>query len=211
MKHTTRTATAVLALATTLTLGGCIMPTPADPGPQKTGQQLRAQLIADTTAAIAASGLPDGWAYHPVPDADPWNPGTDEFIGASCSTSNGETRERFQVFLYHAPVGDPAAFVHMMGDYWNSQGYIVSTVVPTITKPGGGHLTANRADRTDRTLAAGATAHDKYFVLNLYTECSTDPTLGMFAGPTGYRTFDDLDPNPYHPTNSPTVTPYPQH
>jgi hypothetical protein len=209
MTQTTIRAAALFAIVATLTLGGCTMTTPADPGPQKTGQQLRAQLIADATAAIAASGLPDGWAYDSVPEATPWNPETGEFLGSSCSTSSGETRQRFAVPLYHAPVGDPVAFANRMGAYWAELGYTVSTVIPTITAPGGNHFTQIRADRDDGTLAAGVVGQDALFVLDTYTECSTDPTLDMFAGPTGYREFDMLEPDPYHPTDTPTITPYP--
>jgi hypothetical protein len=206
MKHTA----AALAIASTLTLGGCAMTTPSDPGPQKTGQQLRAQLIADATAAITASGLPDGWAFGPEPGARPWNPDADEFIGSSCSTANGETRRRFRVPLYHPSVGDPVAFVQMMGDYWTEQGYIVSLVGDPILAPADRYA-ENRADRADGSLAAGAAAQNHSFVLTFYTECSTDPTLKMFAGPRGYREFDMLDPDPYYPTDSPTITPYPDH
>lgn len=205
------TAHAVLALATTLILGGCALNTPTDTTPQKTGQQLRAQLIADVTAAIAASGLPDQWAYNSVPGAAVWgDPETDEFIGSSCSTANGETRQRFRVPLYHPPVGDPGAFVERMRTYWTEQGYVVRTVIPTITSPGGSHYTEIRADRADGSLAAGVVGQDALFVLTFYTECSTHPTMDMFAGPTGYRVYDMLDRDPYHPTNSPTITPYPE-
>ncbi|GAB3583139.1 hypothetical protein GCM10027406_27140 [Leifsonia lichenia] len=208
---TVRTATVLLSLATTLTLGGCAMTTPPDPAPQKTGQQLRTQIIADTVAAIAASGIPDGWTLGPQPGARAWDPDAKEFIGATCSTmADGTRTQRFDVNLYHAPVGDPVAFANMMGDYWRDQGYIVSTVIPTITSPGGNHYTQIRADRADGTLAAGVVGQDKLFVLKSYSECSTDPTLEMFAGPTGYRVFDTLERTPYHPTHSPTITPYPE-
>lgn len=185
------------------------MTTPADPGPQKTGQQLREQFIAEASAAIAASGLPDGWAYDAVPEATPWNPETGEFLGSSCSTSKGETRQRFDAMLFHAPVGDPVEFVNMMGDYWAEQGYIVSNVGDPYIGPDGDSFAENRADRLDGSLAAGATAQNKYFIIEIFTECSTDPTLDMFAGPTGYREFDMLEPDPYHPTDTPTITPYP--
>ena len=188
------------------------MNTPPDSAPQKTGQQLRQQLIELANAGIAASGIPDGWAYNNVPGAELWGaPGTDEFLGASCSTANGEDRQLFLVQLFHAPVGDPVAFVELMGEYWTEQGYIVSTVVPTITNPGGRNYTQNRAGRPDGSLAAMAAAQDTLFVLEFYTECSTDPSMDMFAGPTGYREFDEQDPDPYHPTGTPTITPYPEH
>lgn len=185
------------------------MTIPTDPGPQKTGQQLRSELIADANAAIAASGLPDGWAYDSLPGAAPWDPDTDEFLGVSCTV--GDSRQRFALGLFHDPVGDPVAFVHRMGDYWKDQGYIVSSVGDDVTGPVGARSSHNRADRADGSLAAGASAQNKYFVLRIYTECSTDPTLGRFAGPTGYREYDMLEPNPYRPTDTPTITPYPDH
>lgn len=195
------------ALAATLTLGGCTMITPPDPRPQKTGQQLRAELIADADAAIAGSGLPDGWAYDSLPGAAPWDPDTDEFLGAACTV--GSSSQLFQVMLIHDPVGDPIEFVHRMGDFWKDQGYIVSSVGDDVTGPVGDRQADNRADRADGSLAAGASAQTKYFVLHIYTECSSDPTLDLFAGPTGYRDFDMLDKDPYHPTDTPTITPYP--
>ncbi|GAB3576570.1 hypothetical protein GCM10027406_09510 [Leifsonia lichenia] len=207
---TIRTA-AVFAIAVVLTLGGCAMTAPADTTPQKTGQQLRAQIIDLANAGIAASGLPDGWTYGTKPNVRAWNPEAKEFLGASCSTANGESRQLFLVQLFHTPVGDPVAFVDMMGDYWTEQGYIVSTVVPTITTPGGRNYTQIRADRPDGSLAAGLSAQDTLFAITFYSECSTDPSLDMFAGPTGYREFDEQDPDPYHPTNTPTITPYPDH
>ncbi|WP_460631529.1 hypothetical protein [Leifsonia lichenia] len=187
------------------------MNTPTDTTPQKTGQQLRAQIIDLANAGIAASGLPDGWTYGAHPNLRTWNPEAKEFLGASCSTANGESRQLFLVQLFHAPVGDPVAFAHMMGDYWTEQGYIVSSVGTTATGPDGGNYTQIRADRPDGSLAAGVSAQDTLFVLEFYTECSTDPSLDMFAGPTGYREFDEQDPDPYHPTNTPTITPYPDH
>lgn len=185
------------------------MSAPVDPGPQKTGQQLRVEIIEAVTAGIAASGIPDGWT---LPMGQAWDPDTKEFLGASCSVAQtGTRRERFQVDLHHAPVGDPLAFADMMGDYWKDQGYIVSPVGTPATGPGGRNYTENRADRADGSLAAGATAQDTLFVLSFYSECSTDPSLDRFAGPAGYREFDMLDPNPYYPTSSPTITPYPDH
>ncbi|MFE4950876.1 hypothetical protein ACFQ9V_12310 [Leifsonia sp. NPDC056665] len=208
MKQITYSRAIVLfALATTLTLGGCAMTTPSDPGPQKTGQQLRAELIADANAAIAASGLPDGWAYDSLPGADPWNPRTDEFLGAACTV--GDSRQLLMVDLMHEPVGDPIEFVHRMGDYWKDQGYIVSPVGDDVIEPIGDRFSHYRADRPEGSLAASAVAQTKYFVLHIYTECSSDPTLDLFAGPTGYRDFDMLDKDPYHPTDTPTITPYP--
>lgn len=199
----------VLALAGMLTFGGCAMTTPPDPGPQKTGQQLRAEIVADATAAIGASGIPDGWALGTQPGSTLWDADAKEFIGVICSTTGSTPRRRFELNLYHASVGDPVVFANRMGDYWSGQGLIVSTVVPTVTGPGGRTFTENRADRPGGGLAAGATAQEALFVLSFYTECSTDPTLDDFAGPSGYREYDMLEPSPYHPKNSPTITPYP--
>ncbi|MFF2773019.1 hypothetical protein ACFVUP_38560, partial [Streptomyces bacillaris] len=152
---------------------------------------------------------PDGWAYGRQSDADPWDSETDEFLGTSCSTANDEPRRQLELMLSHDPVGDPIEFVHRMGDYWKDQGYNVSSVGNDVTAPASRRFSHYRADRADGSLAASAAAQTKYFVLHIYTECSTDPTLDMFAGPTGYREFDMLDKDPYHPTDTPTITPYP--
>ncbi|MGO4594246.1 hypothetical protein AB4Z18_10540 [Leifsonia sp. 2TAF2] len=178
------------------------MTTPPPAGPQKTGQQLRTETITAMNAAITASGLPDGWGNSWTPGARQWDPDTREFIGASCSVGSGD-RKRFELHQAHLPVGDPVAFAHKMGDYWKTQGYAVSTVAQA------GGLIDIRVDREDGSLYGGVAASDTVFTLDSFSECSTDPTLSMFAGPTGYRAFDDEDPNPYHPTKSPSVTPYP--
>ncbi|WP_090107269.1 MULTISPECIES: hypothetical protein [unclassified Leifsonia] len=173
--------------------------------PQKTGQQLRTETIAAMNAAITASGLPDGWSTDWLPGGYPWDPDTEEFLGAGCSTENGSRRQRFDAELYHTPVGDPIEFAHRVADYWAHQGYRTSTVGDI----GGGHSIELRADRADGSLYAGVVGSDTLFNLGIYSECSTDPTLDKFAGPTGYREFDFFEPDPYSPTNHPTITPYP--
>lgn len=178
------------------------MTTPPPAGPQKTGQQLRTETITEMNAAITASGLPDGWGYGWGPDAILWDPDTEEFLGSSCSVGSGNL-QLFHVGLNHLPVGDPVAFAHKMGDYWKTQGYAVSTVGQA------GGLIDIRVDREDGSLYGGVSASDTVFTLEIYSECSTDPTLEKFAGPTGYRDFDYHDPDPYYPTDSPSVTPYP--
>lgn len=178
------------------------------PDSGKTGQQLRIETIEAMNAAIAASGLPDGWGFDFGPDAEQWDPATEEFIGAGCTTTPGNRGQLFQVHLFHAPDGDPVAFARKMGEFWESQGYTVSVVGGVDL--GARHLTDLRADRRDGSLYAGVTAHTTSSNLSVYSECSTDPSLDKFAGPNGYRTFDWNDPNPYRPTNSPSVTPYPR-
>ncbi|WP_139230606.1 MULTISPECIES: hypothetical protein [unclassified Leifsonia] len=177
--------------------------------PQKTGQELRAETITAMNAAITASGLPDGWTTLPRDEGFPWDPDTEEFLGADCSTENGSSRQRFVADLYHTPVGDPVEFAHKMAQYWADQGYTVSAVGDTANGLGHQHYTDYRADRADGTLYAGVVGSDALFNLEIFSECSTDPTLDKFAGPTGYRDFDYHDPDPYHPTNHPTITPYP--
>jgi hypothetical protein len=178
------------------------------PDSRKTGQQLRAETIDAMNAAIAASELPDGWRFDFRPDAEQWNPPTEEFIGAGCTTQPGNDGQRFAVDLFRESDGDPVAFAKKMRDFWESQGYRVSVV--------GGididdeHTTDLRADRPDGSLYAGVTASTVSFNLSVYSECSTDPSLDKFAGPDGYRSFDWHDPDPYHPTNRPSVTPYPR-
>jgi|GEM_PF-1655350 len=179
------------------------------PDSGKTGQQLRIETIEAMEAAIAASGLPDGWGFAPRPDAEQWNPATEEFIGALCTTTgSGGRGQRFEVDLYRAPAGDPVAFARKMAEFWKSQGHTVSVVGGVDL--GAEHTTDLRADRADGSLFAGVTSSTTAFILSVYSECSTDPSLDKFAGPDGYRAFDWNDPDPYHPTNSPSVTPYPK-
>lgn len=178
------------------------------PDSRKTGQQLRTETLEAMEAAIAASGFPDGWKFGLLPDSEEWNPPTEEFIGALCTTQPGNRGQFFEVGLFHAPVGDPVAFALKMAEFWESQGYTVSAVGDIDLGPR--HTTELRADRPDGSLYAGVTAHTTSFNLSVYSECSTDPSLDKFAGPDGYRTFNDSDPDPYHPTNSPSVTPYPR-
>ncbi|WP_431245654.1 hypothetical protein [Leifsonia xyli] len=178
------------------------------PDSQKTGQQLRIEAIEAMNAAITASGLPDGW--HAIgPNAEPWNPPTEEFLGAGCTTQPGDDGQRFDVSLAHTPDDDPVAFAKKMGQFWADQGYTVSLVGDEDRGPE--HDTSYRADRRDGSLYAAIYANAIGYTLSVYSECSTHPSLDMFAGPNGYRKFDWNDPNPYHPTNSPSVTPYPKH
>lgn len=199
--------TILLTLTATLLLGGCTM-TPNTPDSHKTGQQLRTEVIDAMNAAITASGLPDGWAYDWQPGGEPWNPSTEEFLGDLCTTDPGDDGQRFSIDLYHQPVGDPVPFARKMSDFWKRQGYTV-TVVGGIDL-GDDHTSDLRADRPDGTLYAGVTSSTILFNISIYSECSTDPSLHQFAGPHGYRTFDPSEPNPYHPTNTPTITPYPR-
>ena len=178
------------------------------PDSRKTGQQLRTETIDAMDAAIAASGLADGWRFGYGPDAEEWNAATEEFIGAGCTTQPGNRGQRFQVDLYHEPGDDPVAFATKMAEFWESQGFTVSVVAGVDLGPR--HLTHFRADRADGSLHAAVMAHTTSFNLSVYSECSTDPSLDKFAGPDGYRKFNDSDPDPYHPTNSPRVTPYPR-
>ena len=98
-----------------------------------------------------------------------------------------------------------------MGEYWQDQGYVVSTVVKTLTNPGGEHLTELRADRPDDgSLAAGVTAQDSpVFALDFYSECSTDPTLDDIVGPDGYRTWDPVGTPEERRAPNQTTTPTP--
>jgi hypothetical protein len=178
------------------------------PDSGKTGQRLRIETIEAMNAAITASELLDGWGFDYGPDAKKWNPATVEFIGDGCTTQPGDRGQLFEVNLFHAPEGDPVAFATKMGEFWESQGYTV-TAVGDIDR-GSEHDTTFRADRPDGSLYAAVTSYTGSFNLSVYSECSTDPSLDKFAGPNGYRTFDDSDPNPYNPTNSPSVTPYPR-
>ncbi|KRC49446.1 hypothetical protein ASE16_11925 [Leifsonia sp. Root227] len=178
------------------------------PDSRKTGQELRIETIAAMEAAIAASGFPDGWGFDLGPDAAQWDPAAEEFIGAGCATRPGNRGQLFQVELFHAPDGDPVAFAMKMGEFWKSRGYTV-TAVGDIDR-GARHFTELRADRSDGSLYAGVTAHTTAFNLGVYSECTTDPSLEKFAGPNGYRSFDWNDPNPYRPTNTPSITPYPR-
>lgn len=178
------------------------------PDSRKTGQQLRVETIEAMNAAIAASGFPDGWKLGLLPDAQEWDPATKEFIGAGCTTGPGNRGRLFRAGLFHSPDGDPVAFARKMGEFWEGQGYIVSAVGDV--DRGARHLTEIRADRRDGSLYAAVTAHTTSFNLSVYSECSTDPSLDKFAGPNGYRSFDWNDPDPYRPTNSPSVTPYPR-
>lgn len=179
-----------------------------NPDSRKTGQQLRTEIIEAMNAAITASGLPDGWKFGLQADAEEWNPATEEFIGEGCTTQPGNDGQRFLTGLFHAPDGDPVAFATKMGRFWASQGYRVSAVGDI--DRGSEHDTSFRADREDGSPYAAVTAHTVSFNLGVYSECSTDPSLDKFAGPDGYRTFNDSDLDPYHPTNSPSVTPYPR-
>lgn len=176
------------------------------PDSHKTGQQLRIETIEAMNAAIAASELPEGWGFDYGTDAEQWDPATEEFIGALCTTQPGDRGQRFEVDLYHSPDGDPLAFATKMAEFWEGQGYIVSAVGDIDLGPR--HATDLRADRRDGSLYAGMSSSTTAFNLSVYSECSTDPSLDKFAGPNGYRTLNDSDPDPYHPTNSPSVTPY---
>ena len=178
------------------------------PDSQKTGQQLRTETIQAMNAAITASGIPEGWAINLKPGAKKWNPATVEFIGDGCTTQPGNDGQRFQPSLAHAPDDDPVAFAKRMAQFWADQGYRV-TAVGDIDRSSE-HDTSYRADRADGTLYASVYANTIKYTLSVFSECSTHSSLRMFAGPNGYRVFDEFDPNPYNPTNRPTITPYPR-
>ncbi|AGW40686.1 hypothetical protein O159_04900 [Leifsonia xyli subsp. cynodontis DSM 46306] len=174
------------------------------PPPQKTGAELRQQLLDFTADALTATALPDGWRYGPLPDAEPWDPDTSEFTDLGCSTTdNNDKRQQFGLIIDHDPVGGAADFANIIADHWNSLGYPIEVVTPTMTNPGGNHYTGIAT-----TLPNGAwlmvRASDYIFTLDLNTECSTDPTLNQFAGPHGYRDFD-----PLNPLGTPTPIPSP--
>lgn len=161
-------------------------------GAQKTGLELRAQILEYVEDTLTASGIPDGWHHTNQRDGDPWDPATAEFLSQQCYTSgNHIDHQRLELDLFHDPVGDTVGFANHIAEHWRSRGYIVTTVVGPIMRPGGGHATEIRADRPgDGSLLAGVTAQDELFSLDFYSECSTDPTLDNYVGPNGYRTWD---------------------
>jgi hypothetical protein len=67
-------------------------PAPQSPGtPQRTIDELLTQWADLTNAAIAATGVTDGWFQCEVRDRKPWEPAAEEVSLPSCGTVGSKT------------------------------------------------------------------------------------------------------------------------
>ena len=174
-------------------------PVPNTPGaPQKTITELLTQWADLTNAAIAATGDTEGWYRGALQNGKPWDPAAEEVSLPPCGTvgskaahqvSNGVTHEAFE--------SDPHPIADKLTAYWESQGFTVVRTVDWADGKGWMDI-AIRANRPDG-VRYGLTATTRIVAIDVSTECSTDPSIQLWAREKSLRREDT--PTPSSPTS----------
>lgn len=156
-------------------------PVPQTPGaPQKTIGELLTQWADLTDAAIAATGVTEGWFRGAILDNKPWDPAAEDVALSPCGTVGSKAAHQVDSVVTHDPFeDDPHPIADKLTAYWESQGF---TVVRTIdwTSPSGRMDIAVRADRWDG-VRYGLTATSDIVSIGVKSECSTDPSIRSWA------------------------------
>jgi len=174
-------------------------PVPNTPGaPQKTITELLTQWADLTNAAITATGDTEGWFRGPLLNQKPWDPSVEEVGLAPCGTVG--SKEAIQVaadVTHEAFEADPHPIADKLTAYWESQGFTVVRTVDWADGKGWMDI-AIRADRPDG-VRYGLTATTRIVAIDVSTECSTDPSIQLWAREKSLRREDT--PTPSSPTS----------
>jgi hypothetical protein len=204
---------AVVTVMTVSLLGGC-MSVPAVSGPhamqspgtpQKAITQLLTQYVDLTEAAIAATGVTDGWMSGAIQEHKPWDPASEDLHLAPCSSVGSDDASQIDDSVAHlAFEHDPHPIADKLTAYWKSQGFTVERTVDW-TSPSGTIGIAIRATRADGVYY-GLTATNEQVAIRVSTECSTDSSIDDWAEARVQKRLDSLHPTPSAPAPSPTST-----
>ena len=183
-------------------LGGCMSvpalrdPVPHSPdGPEKTITQLLTQWEDLTNAAIAATGHTEGWFRGPMQDKKPWDPAAEEVGLAPCATTASDDASQVRAVVTHVAFErDPHPIADTLSAYWESQGFTVTRTVDWADGKGWMDI-AIRAERSDGVFY-GLTATTEQVGIDVYTECSADPSIDEWAEERVQRRLDSLHSTP---------------
>nr|WP_235500491.1 hypothetical protein [Leifsonia sp. Root227] len=187
-------------------LGGCMSvpvlsdPVPQTPGaPQKTITELLTQWADLTDAAIAATGVTDGWFRGPIQDQRPWDPAAEDVSLPPCGTVGSKTAHQVSNNVTHAAFEeDPHPIADKLTAYWESKGFTVTRTVDW-TSPSGKMDVSIRAVRSDGVFY-GLGVTSTIVSIDVSSECSTDPSIDTWAREKSLR-------NPRSPSPTPSPSP----
>lgn len=178
------------------------VPAPQSPStPQKTITQLLTQWADLTSAAIAATGDTEGWKDGtPLDKSKPWDPAAERVHLGPCHTRGSDDASQVQAAVYHAAFErDPHPIADKLTAYWESQGFTVTRTVDW-TNPASGDMDISiRAVRPDGVYY-GLGATKDIVAIDVYTECSADPSIDAWAEEGVQKRLDEL----LTPTPSPS-------
>jgi hypothetical protein len=176
-------------------------PVPHTPnGPEKTITQLLTQWENLTNAAIAATGHTEGWFRGPMQDKKPWDPAAEDVGLAPCATTTSDDASQVRAVVTHVAFErDPHPIADKLTAYWESQGFTVTRTVDWADGNGWMDI-AIRAERSDGVFY-GLTATTEQVGIDVYTECSADPSIDEWAEERVQRRLDSLH-SPPTPTPS---------
>lgn len=179
-------------------------PAPQSPGtPQKTITQLLTQWADLTNAAIGATGDTQGWKEDvPLEKNRIWDPAAENVSLAPCHTRDSDDASQVQAVVYHAPFEpDPHPIADKLTAYWESEGFTVTRTVDW-TDPTGEQSVLLRATRSDGVYY-GLDASTGLIAIDVYTECSADPSIDVWAEEGVRERLDEL----LTPTPTPSASP----
>lgn len=171
-------------------------PAPQSPGTaQKTITELLTQWADLTNAAIAATGVTEGWYRGPIQNSRPWDPAAEEVSLPPCGTVGPKTPHRVRAQVTHdAFEADPHPIADKLTAYWESQGF---TVVRTVdwTSPSGDMDVSIRATRSDGAFY-GLGVTSEIVAITVSSECSTHPSIDTWARERSLRNLKTPTPSP---------------
>ncbi|KRC49982.1 hypothetical protein ASE16_13470 [Leifsonia sp. Root227] len=161
--------------------------------------ELLTQWADLTDAAIAATGVTDGWFRGAILDGKPWDPAAEEVALSPCGTVGAKTAHQVDADVMHAAFEeDPHPIADKLTAYWESEGFTVTRTVDSIT-PSGWMGISIRAVRSDGVYY-GLTATSDQVSIGVKSECSTDPSIDTWAREKSLR-------NPRSPSPTPSPSP----
>lgn len=192
----------VVAALTAAVLGGCMSvpalsgPAPESPGTrQKTIAQLLTQWADLTNAAIAGTGDTQNWYRSPIIEKRPWDPAAEDVGLAPCPTLGSDDAYQIEATVQHEPFEpDPHPIADKLTAYWKSQGFTVTRTVDW-TSPSGRMDISIRATRPDGVYYGLAATHDLVSI-HASTECSTHPSIDVWARERSLRDLNAPSPTP---------------
>lgn len=184
----------IVALAAVIGVSGCLREVPIvsrDTGNRTTNMTLdeqRAWVGAQFDAAIAASGVPDGW--HSIYSREVlWAEGRPEDRDRTLNSSfprNCGLGGRLDESLKNLDADDPLAAAQRVRAFWEGEGWTVTDIWsdPSPEEP---HF---RADREDGALM-GFQASVDGMSLSVYSACSVNDTV------MNWQSYVDDEPNEF--------------
>ncbi|MFE4951753.1 hypothetical protein ACFQ9V_16765 [Leifsonia sp. NPDC056665] len=175
-------------------------PAPQSPGTlQKTIDELLTQWADLTDAAIAATGVTDGWFRGGLQNNTPWDPAAEDVALTLCGTVGSKDAHRMDNVVSHdAFEDDPHPIADKLTAHWKSEGF---TVLRTVDwkSPTGEMDISIRATRSDGVYY-GLGVTSKVVAITVASECSTDPSIDTWADEKSLR-----DPHVPSPSPSPVA------